>query len=266
MSNFWRLIDTGLSAGSYNMTIDEVLLQAVAAGRSAPVLRFYRWNPPAVSLGYNQSPERELDLNRVREAGIEVVRRITGGRAVLHWDELTYSVIAPDGYRGLASRESSYREIGLALARGLRSFGASVELHRQSPDPVVRPSSLCRSKPPCFASTAKWEIAYCGRKLVGSAQRRIRGAVLQHGSILIGPQHRLLTRLMLDSGVDANNIGSHLQEVVGGPVDLHKLMGFVADGFREQLQLQLQTQSLSTVEVAAIESRCRSHPSTPVSA
>ena len=188
----WRLLDTGASSGDFNMHADAVLLEAVGAGFSPSVLRLYRWDPPAISLGYNQDPKRELNLPRVRSAGIEVVRRLTGGRAVLHWEELTYSVICREGCGRLgASPGATYREIGKALVAGLRAFGAPVDLHRQDAGQGGR-STPEAPKPPCFASTSKWEVTYRGRKLAGSAQRRIRGAILQHGSILTGPRHLLL--------------------------------------------------------------------------
>ena len=123
----WRVIDTGANCGAYNMGVDQVL---VAAAQS-PVLRFYGWNPPAISCGWNQQPEREANVEACRVLGIDVVRRPTGGRAVLHWEELTYSVsCVPEELVEGGGIEATHRKIGACLAEGLRLFGAPVELER----------------------------------------------------------------------------------------------------------------------------------------
>lgn len=290
----WRLVDTGASPGDFNMQADEVLLEAVGAGRSPSVLRLYRWDPPAISLGYNQDPERELDLPRVRGAGIDVVPRLTGGRAVLHWEELTYSVICREGCSRLgASPGGAYREIGRALVAGLRAFGAPVDLHRQEAGQGGR-STPESPKPPCFASTSKWEVTCRGRKLVGSAQRRIRGAILQHGSILTGPRHLLLggflraeenrgpiadlpvapSSAIHNSGPSpsvakkmssyaftipppGSTTSTHLGEITGEPVDISSLSACVARGFGDCLEIGLRDSLLAAGERAEIGRRCR---------
>ena len=287
----WRLLDTGASSGDFNMHADAVLLEAVGAGCSPSVFRLYRWDPPAISLGYNQDPKRELNLPRVRSAGIEVVRRLTGGRAVLHWEELTYSVICREGCGRLGtSPGATYREIGKALVAGLRAFGAPVDMHRQDAGQGGR-STPEAPKPPCFASTSKWDVTYRGRKLVGSAQRRIRGAILQHGSILTGPRHLLLDgflRAANSSRPDADlpvtpssairNPGqsaakdistcaspsmkpgsmasAHLGEIFGEPVDIPTLSACIAGGLGGCLEIDLRDSALAPGERAEIERRC----------
>ena len=254
----WRLLDTGASSGDFNMHADAVLLEAVGAGCSPSVFRLYRWDPPAISLGYNQNPKRELNLPRVRSAGIDVVRRLTGGRAVLHWEELTYSVICREGCGRLgASSGAAYREIGRALVAGLRAFGAPVDLHRQDAGQGGR-STPEAPKPPCFASTSKWEVTYRGRKLVGSAQRRIRGAILQHGSILTGPRHLFLGGFLrgADAGGPVPDSSSHLGEITGEPVDIPSLTACMARGFGDCLEIDLRESGLAAGERAVIERRC----------
>ena len=289
----WRLLETGASPGDFNMQADAVLLGAVAAGRSPPVLRLYRWEPPAISLGHNQDPRRELDLKRVRSAGIDVVSRLTGGRAVLHWEELTYSVICREGCGRLgASPGAAYREIGRALAAGLRAFGAPVDLHRREAGQGGR-SAPEAPKPPCFASTSKWEVTCRGRKLVGSAQRRIRGAILQHGSILTGPRHLLLggflraeenrgptadlpvtpSSAIINSGpspsaakkmpscgftvpAPGSTTSTHLGEITGGTVDIRTLSACIARGFGDCLEIGLRGSALAAGERAEVERRC----------
>ena len=275
----WRFLDTGASSGDFNMQADAVLLEAVAAGRSPSVLRLYRWDPPAITLGHNQDPGRELDLPQVRSAGIDVVPRLTGGRAVLHWEELTYSVICREGCGRLgASPGEAYREIGRALVAGLRAFGAPVDLHRREAGQGGR-SAPEAPKPPCFASTSKWEVTFRGRKLVGSAQRRIRGAILQHGSILTGPRHLLLggflraagncgpaadlplprsrtTRNPGPSSTPGSMASSHLGEITREPVDIPSLSACIGRGFSDRLEIDLRESRLLPRERAEIEHRC----------
>ena len=170
------------------MAVDAALLEAVVAGESPPVFRVYGWSSPAVSLGYNQDAAQELDADRCVEAGVEVVRRLTGGRAVLHWEELTYSLVCgrDDPLVG-GSTQETYRTIGLCLVAGLRLCGLEPELERSVPSRLRRdPAAAGRGEgrhAPCFASAARWEIKCRGRKLVGSAQRRMGDGILQHGSI-----------------------------------------------------------------------------------
>ena len=273
------------------MQADAVLLEAVAAGRSPSVLRLYRWTPPAVTLGHNQDPGRELNLPQVRSAGIDVVPRLTGGRAVLHWEELTYSVICREGCGRLGmSPGEAYREIGRALVAGLRAFGAPVGLHRREAGQGGRLTPEA-PKPPCFASTSKWEVTCRGRKLVGSAQRRIRGAILQHGSILTGPRHLLLggfLRAEVNRGpvaelpathsnailtpdqstemdfskhalpwtIPGSTTSTHLGEITGEPVDIPSLSACIAGGFGDCLEIGLRDSALAAGERAEIERRC----------
>ena len=151
-------------------------------------MRVYGWSPACISLGNSQDPERELDLEAVAARGWDVVKRATGGRAVLHIEELTYSVIArADAEAWCETQASSYRVISQALAQALSVEGLGVTLDRGYP--VEKPQDL-RAMTPCFSSTARSEVVFGDRKVVGSAQRRTRGAFLQHGSILVSRRHR----------------------------------------------------------------------------
>ncbi|MBW8889742.1 MAG: lipoate--protein ligase family protein [Fibrobacteres bacterium] len=199
----WRILSesdpaTGLP-GARNMAIDEVLLASVEAGRSPPTLRVYGWSPPCISLGHSQDPSRELDLAAVAARGYDVVKRATGGRAVLHIDELTYSIVArADSAAWCASQGLSYRAISQAVAQALSEAGFGLSLDRGYP--VEKPQGL-RAMTPCFASTARSEVVFGDRKVVGSAQRRTREAFLQHGSILVSRKHRdIVACLKLDAG------------------------------------------------------------------
>lgn len=247
--SLWRFLDTGPASGTFNMAVDEGLLEGAAAG--APVLRVYGWEPPALSFGYGQQPWREVDLDKCRAAGIEVVRRLTGGRAVLHWEELTYSVICREDDPQCGGPIShTYRRIGEALVEGLRLFGVEAALERARPR-TRQPRERGVSQP-CFASLARWEVKCGGRKLIGSAQRRVRGAILQHGSLLIGSQHRRLLELLPPGGAEAarhlEGSSTCLQEWVNGPVDLGRLAGCLAEGFGRCLGVEMRPGTLSPAE------------------
>jgi lipoyl(octanoyl) transferase len=177
----WRLLDTGPADGFTNMAVDEAILELHAAKRGPSTLRFYTWSPPALSLGYGQPIDSNLDLAQCQSLGIDVVRRPTGGLAVLHDREVTYSVvISADDPRAATGVLASYLGISQALIRGLAYLGITAELL------PLRRGNLLPSKsasPVCFAMPSSYEVAVRGRKIIGSAQRRARGVIMQHGSI-----------------------------------------------------------------------------------
>jgi lipoate-protein ligase A len=247
----WRLLDTGFASGAFNMALDEVLVEGVA-GRGAPVLRFFGWNPPAISFGYGQRPEVEVE--KCRQAGIDLVRRLTGGRAVLHWEEMTYSLVCrPDDPLVGGRLEDTYRVTGECLVEGLRLFGVAAALERGRPLPGAGRFPALGA--PCFSSAARWELKCQGRKLVGSAQRRFAGAVLQHGSLLIGRAHERLVELLALAGPERRawacrlRQGSiHLQECIDRPVAWEELAACLAEGFARRLGAALQPEGLSQQE------------------
>jgi lipoate-protein ligase A len=174
----WRLIKNDEQPGPLNMALDESILEAVSAGASIPTLRLYGWSPPCISLGYAQ-PYADIEISRAESRGWTIVRRPTGGRAILHTDELTYAVIAPIDHPDLAGGViPSYQRLSKALMRGLKYIGLSVNVA-----PEVKLSEQERSNPVCFEVPSSYEIEVAGRKLLGSAQvRRLKG-VLQHGTL-----------------------------------------------------------------------------------
>jgi lipoate-protein ligase A len=240
----WRLLDTGAATGAYNMALDKAVLSEVEAGNSPPTLRSYGWDPPCISLGHSQKAEAELDAAAVAAAGYDVVTRPTGGRAVLHIDELTYSVMAPfEAAPWCATQALSYRMISQALARVLDKDGLGVALDRGYP--VEKPQHL-RAMTPCFSSTARSEVVWGDRKVVGSAQRRFRSAFLQHGSILISDKHRgIVDCLRLEPGrreeyleiLDKNAVS--LERIMGRPLEWTQ----VARGFLPRLAEALGVQA-----------------------
>ncbi|TME84969.1 MAG: lipoate--protein ligase family protein [Chloroflexi bacterium] len=178
----WRLLVDAPVSGAWNMAVDEVLLDGVAAGTTPPTVRFYEWKPPCLSLGYFQ-PFDVVDVDGCRALGVEVVRRPTGGRAILHDRELTYSVALPASVLGQDGGVlPSYYRLSLALQDGLRRLGVPTTLAPESA------GSSAAHGPVCFDRPSAHEILLHGRKLVGSAQMRRGGGLLQHGSILIEPR------------------------------------------------------------------------------
>jgi lipoate-protein ligase A len=177
----WRLIRDGEHSGARNMAVDHALAECLTDGEA--VLRLYRWARPTLSLGRNE-PAALYPIEAVRAKGMDIVRRPTGGRAVLHDAELTYAVVAPIAAWGA---RPAYQAVNQALAAALRSLGAPAEL---SAGPV---RALGPDAGPCFRSPAAGEVVASGRKLVGSAQARLGGALLQHGSILLGGSQHVLS-------------------------------------------------------------------------
>ena len=230
----WRFEHSGRLDGASNMALDTAMAEALAAGQGTPTLRLYGWSPWAISLGYNQL-EEEIDAARCKAEGIDIVRRPTGGRAILHAEELTYCVVMPAGRKSILE---VYNEISRALVRGLGLFGVEAALQRSQPDfpeHYRSPSAI-----PCFTASARYEIEWDGRKLVGSAQRRVTGTtnvVLQHGSILCGPAHKRLTEFIrADEDVrellrtELNMKTVDLSEATGRPVDIDRLAECIRKG------------------------------------
>ena len=179
------------------MAVDEAIARGVERDTSPPTVRAFGWTPPAVSFGYAQRIGREVDADRCRQRGIHLVRRPSGGRAVLHWNELTYSVACRgrDPLLGGAIQES-YRKISACLVAGLQRLGVAARFEpRRTPVSSPRGEGLTS---PCFSSTTQYEVTLDDRKIIGSAQRRLGGVLLQHGSLLLGPEHKRLIDLLPD--------------------------------------------------------------------
>lgn len=235
----WRLLDTGSGRGSYNLALDEALFRLTLEGRCPPTVRFYSWSPPALSVGYFQAWERDIDEAACRERGIGIYRRITGGRAVLHRDEVTYSVVC--GRSRAFFGEGilpAYRKIGRALAEGLKNLGVDVEV--VLPDAGRRSASPPRH-PSCFSSSIGYEISAAGKKLVGSAQKRQGDTLLQHGSILLDGHGEDFLGL-LKRGQPSHERGpdmASLTECMGRRPAWKEVVGSVAGGFASSWRIPL---------------------------
>lgn len=236
----WRLILHGAQDGATNMAIDEAILSAVIEGSSPPTLRFYAWSPPCLSLGRNQ-PLAEVDLAACRAHGVDVVRRPTGGRAILHTDELTYSVtLLQSDPRATGDVVDSYRRLSEGLMAGLLSLGVGAAQVTGQHNAGLPPT------PVCFEMPSKYEIAVGGRKLVGSAQWRARGGVLQHGSLpLHGDLARIVDYLQFDD--DRRPAQRHLvraraltlAEALGRVLTFDEAAQAMTEGFARALRLNL---------------------------
>lgn len=189
-----RPLTEGKARGAANMARDVELALSLGRGGAAPVVRIYGWDPPAVSVGHHQD-EGEIDRAALAGAGFDLVRRPTGGRAILHWNEATYCAAVPSS---LGSPRAVYAMINEALLEGIRAMGIDAVL-AGSDDDLRRAWSTAEGVP-CFSFSVRSEIRAGGRKLVGSAQRRFPGGVLQHGSFLLGPEHRALARFVRGAG------------------------------------------------------------------
>ena len=220
----WSLsVDPQGRTGSTNMAIDWALLRQAQGGSA--MLRMYRWSPPCLSFGRNEPATSRYDLDRIRELGLDTVRRPTGGRAVWHDQELTYAVAAPSDLFG--SLQEAYISIHRVLADGLRALGAPVEVAERPQGPLVGPGGGA-----CFASPVGGEIVAGGLKLVGSAQVREGDAFLQHGSVLLEDGQDVVTRVT--RGPSVAPAATSLSAVLGRAVTFEEVADAITRAAREQ--------------------------------
>lgn len=199
----WRLLITSPARGAWNMALDESILEHIGRGESLPTLRLYAWDPACLSLGHAQ-PFADVDMTRLKERGWEVVRRATGGRAILHTDELTYSVIAPnDEPRVAGSVLESYNRLAQALLLAVKNLDLPVEMKElvgHASEVLAGGNVTSTINPICFEVPSAYEITVDGKKLIGSAQARKKEGVLQHGSLpLTGDLARICLALVFES-------------------------------------------------------------------
>jgi lipoate-protein ligase A len=253
MSSTWRLLISPAAHGSWNMAVDEAVLESAVSGASLPTLRLYSWNPPCLSLGFAQ-PLSDVDLPRLRALGWEVVRRPTGGRAVLHTDELTYSVAGPQDEPRLAgSVLESYNRLAGALVTALQDLGLQAEIQENVPASGPRSTSAV-----CFDVPSSYEIKVAGKKLIGSAQARRRGGVLQHGSLpLTGDLGRIVEVLSYPDQASRQRAAGRLDErattveaALGRAVCWDKAARALSNAFQSVLDIELIPGTLLPTEEA----------------
>lgn len=231
----FRVLETGYGRAALNMGLDEAILESVATGTQLPTLRLYGWNPATISLGYFQKIEDEIDVESCRKAGVDIVRRITGGGAVFHEAEVTYSIAIPEGHPlAPPSIAESYGILCAGIIEGLKPFGLEA----------------------AFAPIN--DILVAGKKISGNAQTRKRGCLLQHGTVLLAvdpemmfsllrvPKEKTLGKLIADVKARVTSLEDALGRSVGFPEAEANLL----NGFVRALGLDMERASPSELELA----------------
>ncbi|TFG72772.1 MAG: lipoate--protein ligase family protein [Anaerolineales bacterium] len=239
MTHIWRLLKHGAASAAHNMATDEAILRHVTSGKSPNTLRFYTWDPSAVSIGYFQGIEQEVDLAVCRDHNVAVVRRLTGGGAVYHDrdGEVTYSLSIEDTYPGLPAKVlDSYRVLCAGLIKGFEILGLAAEF---------KPIN---------------DIQVNGKKISGNAQTRRFGGILQHGTLLCRVNPRLMFALLKvpDEKIRDKMIQAVEERVTSverelGQVDREAITQAMIAGFAEALGIELIAGTLLASEIAMAE-------------
>ncbi|EGQ3050460.1 lipoate--protein ligase family protein [Staphylococcus pseudintermedius] len=269
MTETWHFMNTGSHHPYYNMALDEALLNFVSRGEIDPVVRFYTWNPPTLSIGYFQRLSKEIDIEKVKEKGYGLVRRQTGGRGVLHDKELTYSVIVPEAHPDMPQTVTeAYRVISGGLLEGFKSLGFdahfAVPRSKEEREKLKQPRSSV-----CFDAPSWYELVVEGKKIAGSAQTRQKGVILQHGSILqdvdiddlfdmfIFKNERLKAKMkeaFVEKAVAINDLSNET-------ITLTQMEVAFKEGFKKALDIEFKPLELTVAqqdEVKALEEKYRS--------
>lgn len=244
----WRFKDTSFNPGKYNMDYDLNLVKEFST--DSPVLRVYRWKPYCISLGANQDYNL-INNKKASGDGLDIVKRPTGGRAILHAEELTYSVVYP--VSDDSSPKQIYQDINLALKSGLRNYNLlleGIELEHSQPH---FPSFYKDTKSTlCFAVSARNELNYQGKKVVGSAQRKIGNVILQHGSILCGCFHKKIVdylNLPLEKLEEIRNemeqTTTELEMILSEKINYERLSEAIKAGFEEYFKIKFEEEIFS---------------------
>ena len=251
----WRLIKTPPSHGAWNMSVDEAILEAIGRGDVPPTLRLYAWEPACLSLGYAQ-PLSDVDLDRLSTHGWEVVRRATGGRAILHTDELTYSVTGPLDDAHLAGGVlESYRRLSQALLAALNKLGLPAEA---LPQPQNQGENGNLKEPVCFEVPSNYEITVHGKKLIGSAQARKKTGVLQHGTLPLYGDLTRITQVLTFPTEEKRQLAAerllaratNVESALNREVSWDKAAEAFIWAFRDALNINLEPEKLSASELA----------------
>ena len=252
MTDTWRLLlDPKPGRGAWNMAVDEAILESTGRKEALPTLRLYAWQPACLSLGYAQSIQ-DVDQDGLRNLGWDLVRRPTGGRAVLHVDELTYSVSGPSDEPRLAGTVlESYNRIAAALVHALDSLGLPVQVQQ------LQPGNTRNANPVCFQEPSTYEITVNGKKLIGSAQVRRREGVLQHGAVpLLGDLGRITQVLVYGDELSRDRARHQLlqqattvENALGRQVSWQEAANALMEAFSTVMELHLAVETLSEPEI-----------------
>ena len=236
------------------MAADVALREAVRTGASGPVLRFYRWEPPCVTLGRFQPAVGNVNLENCARLGIEVATRPTGGRAILHDREVTFSIIIAEADLPAAGSHvmDSYRTLGTALAAGLQLLGVPAELveHRagvRTGDPV---SVSATGNPACFAAKARCDLMVHGQKIIGSAQQRKNGVILQQNSLPLAIDFAAWEQVFYRSDAErvARDGATDLQRILGHEIAQDAVVAAICTGFTSTMGIEFSEIPLTAAE------------------
>jgi len=250
----WFFLDDQPASGSLNMAYDEHLFSMLEKWQR-PILRLYSFDPPAITLGYHQEFEKVLDAEALHRDQIEVARRITGGRALLHKNEVTYCVLSRSADFGFGNdMTSSFMRISAALKRAINSIGIEAEI---SPRRSMRNriNSGERLVSPCLASVTRYELTVGGKKIAGSAQRRRNGAFLQHGSILLGRGSEEIARYLKGDWSWLNSTITSIADKLGKDVTRELFKEKLKEGFITEFGVELEPLKLSIEDRDIIEEK-----------
>ena len=243
----WRMIVSGTTDPSLNMGIDYALWESVRGGDAAPALRFYEWKPPSVSIGYNQSPETLVHTEFCRENGFGIVRRPTGGSAIFHDIELTYSFCGHEAWRREFARPlQSYLLICEGLRKVIGKLGVPLEVRGFSE------GETSYTRQACFVLSSRHDLVWHERKIVGSAQKRDRRSFLQHGSILLDIRRDAWDGIFREP-VDYEKI-TCLRECLQRKVTVEELIPALRVGFEEIFGVSFEPGAISDAEQERAES------------
>lgn len=249
MTESWYFLDTGKQNPAYNMAVDECLLRWHSTGKIPPILRFYEWLPAGLTIGYFQKTKNRINLEAVKDYGFQLVRRLTGGRAVLHDKELTYSIIVSEQHPHMPkSVKEAYLVLSKGLLEGYRNLGIAADFAVPTEKLAPTQSAVC------FEEPSWYELVIDNKKAAGSAQTRKQGVILQHGSIPLSVDKDILYDLFIfrnekvkqraRSAFDSKAISIH--EAAGREVSLEETKKALKAGFQTALDIELQSFSFST--------------------
>lgn len=262
----WYFINSGACSPSFNMALDEALLDWHSKGEIPPVVRFYQWNPATLSIGYFQSVEKEINMEQVAKHQLGFVRRPTGGRGVLHEHELTYSIIVSESYPNMpATVTEAYRVLSEGLLIGFQKLG--LDAYFSVPDSEEKRNDLKNPKSAvCFDAPSWYELVVEGKKVAGSAQTRQKGVILQHGAILLDLDEDKLVSLFnypsdavkerVRRGLPKKAVAiNRIREI---PASMEECIVAFKSGFEEGLEIEFKPYKLTDVQlnyVKALEAR-----------
>lgn len=254
----WRLLDTGSNNAYFNMAVDEAIVKIQEKNPVSPTVRFYQWMPAGLSLGYFQNINKEIDINICKENNVDIVRRLTGGRAVLHDKELTYSLILSEKYNYLPkSVLDSYKIISKGILTAFHSLGIEAELKGVEKNKKA-PKGFSSA---CFDAPSWYEVVVNNKKLVGSAQARKNGVILQHGSIPFDMDVDLLFKLLKSKNEKSRermkrrflNKATTVNWLVGEKIKISQLKKALIDAWEKEFAITLVEGELSFAEKQLVD-------------